>query len=718
MGDLKKEEEDKIPKRIDSLLIKDKAFSIVDNIKKGDKYYEGRIEVNYLNKNLSFDIFIPHNYPLTHPNSDNISIKFKNKNYIGINHVNLDGSVCFHPDKNENFDNKLLYELECLKQWIKDYYVLKKEDDNYTYLIHTTEIGCVNKLYFTNTKNNFSKDSFGTFDFTIYSDEKFEKKKFPIKKLFRLGFDNGVIDTWSDTFIKKLKDKTCRKGLYYFIEEEPLRKITAGRKGIETWDELKDYLSDDFIEHLYKGLKNDFSKSYYYEKSVFLIIGYKIPTDEAYEEHWDLIRISKNNIPIDFKRTDKNELQKTNKSFDYKLKKNRINWGTVENIDYHRFFGRGKLDDKITNSNILIIGCGALGSSLAEILVRSGVKNLTIEDFDNIKGGNLCRANYDLNDLIFFKTNRLSNRLQSISPFVNLNEIPIKLSNYDLQNVKNYLNEKIDIIFDCSTDTEVTYILDNVKYTGRIFSLAITNNAKSFVSITGKSLTKQAKTIFDFIENEPPSYFEGTGCGYPTFEANYNDINALLNIGLKVINNNYSKDKNHESFIVEPSFEDDLIIDIEEYEYYNIDDINSSIHISKSILKRIEEETKFHYPKEFGGVFIGYKSDINFIITDILIPDEYKNGQTIFIREPGTLNERLSEIHKMTNGEIEYLGEWHSHPNGPTTPSRTDIKAMEIISKDKNINIDKPLLMIAEVDKISFGKDLYIYDDKKLKKYE
>jgi integrative and conjugative element protein (TIGR02256 family) len=716
LGNLK--EEDKTLNKINSLLKKGKGLVLVENIRKEDNYYKGKIEVNYLNEILSFDIAIPHNYPLTHPNSDNISILFKNKDYVGVNHVNLDGTVCFHPDKNEDFDEKFLYEFECLKQWIKDYYILKKEDENYTYLIHTTEIGCINKLYFTNTKNNFSKNSFGTFNFSIFSDEKYGKKKLPIKKLFRLGFDIGEIDTWSDSFIKELKGKTCRKGLYYFIEEEPLRKTTIGRKGIETWDELKNYLSDDFIEHLYKGLKKDFNKSYYYEKSVFLIIGYKIPTNEAYEEHWDLIRISKNNIPIEFKRIPRNELQKANKSFEYKLKKNRINWGTVENIDYNRFFGRGKLDDKITNSNILIIGCGALGSSLAEMLVRGGVKNLTIEDFDTIKGGNLCRANYDLNDLILFKTNRLANRLQSISPFVNLDEIPIKLSNYDIQNVENYLNKNIDIIFDCSTDTEVTYIIDKLNFTGTTFSLAITNNAKSFVSITGNNLTKQAKTIFDFVENEPPSYFEGTGCGYPTFEANYNDINALLNIGLKVINNNYLKNKNHESFIIQPDFEDELKIDIKEYEYYTLNDINSSIHISKSVLKRIEEETKFHYPKEFGGVFIGFKSGINFIITDILIPDEYKNGTTVFIREPGTLNDRLREVHQMTNGEIEYLGEWHSHPNGPTTPSSTDINAMEIIAKDKNINMDRPLLMIAEVDKTSFDKDLYIYDNKKLEKYE
>ena len=712
------EEENKTIKRINELVRKDKDIVVSEKIEKKGNYFSGKIEVNYLNETLFFDLLIPHHYPLTHQNSDNISIIFKNEEYIGLKHINLDGSVCFHPDKDDNFDRKLLYELKCLKQWIREYYIFKKEDDNYAYLIHTTESGRIDKLYFTNTHNNFKKNTFGTFSFSIFTNEKFGKKKFPIKKIFRLGFEDGKEDTWSKTFIEDLKGKTCKKGLYYFIEEEPLRKNNIGRKGIENWDELKDYLSDEFIEHLYKGLKGGFNNNYYYDNSLYFLLGYKIPNSETYEEHWDLIRISKKNIPIDYKRISKSELQNRSKGFKYNLKSNKINWSITENIDYNRFFGRGKLDDKITNSNILIIGCGALGSSLSEILVRGGAKNIVLEDFDTIKGGNLCRANYDLNDMIYYKTDSLTKRLKAISPFVNINSLSVKLNNYDLDIIKDAFNKNIDVIFDCSTDTEVTYIIDKLNFIGTTFSLAITNNAKSFVSITGDNLTKQAKTIFDFVENEPPTYIEGTGCGYPTFEANYNDINALLNVGLKVINNNYLKNKVNESFIIRPDFEDELIIDIEEYEYYNRYDIDSAIHVSKSVLKTIEEETTFHYPNEFGGVFIGYKSDENFIITNILIPDEYKNGKTIFVREPGTLNERLSEIHNITNGKIRYLGEWHSHPDGPTDPSNTDINAMKEIAKDKNINIDKPLLMIVEVGKVSFDKDLYVYDDKKLKKYE
>ena len=144
----------------------------------------------------------------------------------------------------------------------------------------------------------------------------------------------------------------------------------------------------------------------------------------------------------------KQEQDSSGKSFLHILKKNKINWRTTENIDYKRFFGRGKLDDKITNSSILIIGCGALGSSLAETLVRGGARNIILEDFDTIKGGNLCRANYDLNDMIFPKTVCLSKRLKSISPFVNLITIGAKLNNVDLDKIKTVFNDNVDLIFD------------------------------------------------------------------------------------------------------------------------------------------------------------------------------------------------------------------------------------------------------------------------------
>ena len=46
---------------------------------------------------------------------------------------------------------------------------------------------------------------------------------------------------------------------------------------------------------------------------------------------------------------------------------------------------------KIIRSNILIIGMGGLGCPVAELLVRAGVGNLGIVDFDKVSLSNLHR---------------------------------------------------------------------------------------------------------------------------------------------------------------------------------------------------------------------------------------------------------------------------------------------------------------------------------------
>lgn len=53
-----------------------------------------------------------------------------------------------------------------------------------------------------------------------------------------------------------------------------------------------------------------------------------------------------------------------------------------------------KMLEKLSKVKILIIGCGGLGSNIAVLLVRCGVKNLTIIDFDKVDISNLNRQNY------------------------------------------------------------------------------------------------------------------------------------------------------------------------------------------------------------------------------------------------------------------------------------------------------------------------------------
>ena len=75
-------------------------------------------------------------------------------------------------------------------------------------------------------------------------------------------------------------------------------------------------------------------------------------------------------------------------------------------------------------------------------------------------------------------------------------------------------------------------------------------------------------------------------------------------------------------------------------------------------------------------------------------------------------------VHDKTKGKLQYVGEWHSHPNKEASPSATDIHAMKNIALNIQINTKQPILMIAEVRNVLFCINFFIYKKNKLIKYE
>lgn len=102
------------------------------------------------------------------------------------------------------------------------------------------------------------------------------------------------------------------------------------------------------------------------------------------------------------------------------------------------FFNPIKLNNKICH----IIGCGAIGSSVAELLVRQGVTNLTLWDSDIVKSHNIVNQMYSNADINTKKIIALSNILEEINP-----KIKIRLKeNYTNQNLNGYVFLCVDSI--------------------------------------------------------------------------------------------------------------------------------------------------------------------------------------------------------------------------------------------------------------------------------
>lgn len=69
----------------------------------------------------------------------------------------------------------------------------------------------------------------------------------------------------------------------------------------------------------------------------------------------------------------------------------------------------------IGKEKVHVIGCGATGSFLADMLVRSGVSNMTIWDFDVIESHNVVNQLYDNTEIGLPKTKALKERLLKLN---------------------------------------------------------------------------------------------------------------------------------------------------------------------------------------------------------------------------------------------------------------------------------------------------------------
>lgn len=86
------------------------------------------------------------------------------------------------------------------------------------------------------------------------------------------------------------------------------------------------------------------------------------------------------------------------------------------NIQKHMdFFDPTKIKDAIH-----IIGCGAIGSHLAEQIARLGISEVHLWDFDTVSAHNIANQNFRDKDINRLKVDALKEIMQEINPEINI----------------------------------------------------------------------------------------------------------------------------------------------------------------------------------------------------------------------------------------------------------------------------------------------------------
>ena len=224
---------------------------------------------------------------------------------------------------------------------------------------------------------------------------------------------------WSGRELGKLGEQWHVHG-FWWLWPQPVVARPWHAPG--TWGELRQIAdemgvdSDEMLQWLFPILRGT-------RNIGILMVGYPVPTHigaAASEVHWDALLLP---------RLEKAEGQPNG------FRANALGWWhrdrcgkfgdnvpleylIVDNWNCDRLQARGRLPTGMRDKHVALLGVGALGSILAEMLVRAGLKSIALFDADVLTAGNICRHTATLVDVGKGKVVTVAQRLRQISPSV------------------------------------------------------------------------------------------------------------------------------------------------------------------------------------------------------------------------------------------------------------------------------------------------------------
>lgn len=114
--------------------------------------------------------------------------------------------------------------------------------------------------------------------------------------------------------------------------------------------------------------------------------------------------------------------------------------------------------EKLKLANVLIVGCGGIGCSSAELLARAGVGQITLIDADQVEMSNLQRqVAFTPDDIGCYKAETLAKRLHQINPHIRVKSIVAKL---DQDNAEQLIAAQ-DLVLDGCDNFATRYLVNH-----------------------------------------------------------------------------------------------------------------------------------------------------------------------------------------------------------------------------------------------------------------
>jgi len=566
---------------------------------------------------------------------------------------------------------------------------------------------------------------------------------YPVKKNFDIN--NFDIKPIKQPYLFRLEENSGGNGEYFCIGyKSDIQKTGFIRKRPQKISDLDEFILINGTLLSVKILTAlNILKSNVDLRNVFLnkkiVIYCEIPIkrtdiDKTAESTERMFFISKNTIEeiglnnsiLTCTSIDENAIT-SEKEFDLQIVKN-VEIGTYSIMyDFESIQAALYNNVECNSLHFTLIGAGALGSQILSLYARTGFGHWTVIDNDNLLPHNLARHALNRDAVGFNKAEKLSEELNILlddKVFTPLNANFIDIAHYTST---LELLKKSTAIIDVSTSIAVARTL------ARDFQDSIaTRRISAFLNPKGQDLVvlsedKKREHRLDFLEmeyyrfiyensdlndhlkfeNKSKVRYNRNSCREITSLINQADVLGLSAICAKTIRKNIGSGKAAIS-IWRTNPDDDSIscFSKEPSKWHCTKKDNWKIYMCDELLNRIQGIRSYKIEsdgnKETGGVLLGcfdIERKIIYVFDTINAPSDSKESHISFERGVEGVITEFERYRLITDSQIQYLGEWHSHPKGcAPTPSSYDKQLYEYLYE----NLAKqgyPVLMAIFADK-------------------
>ncbi|MHB8843314.1 MAG: Mov34/MPN/PAD-1 family protein [Nitrospirota bacterium] len=378
----------------------------------------------------------------------------------------------------------------------------------------------------------------------------------------------------------------------------------------------------------------------------------------------------------------------------------------------------------IEDPKICAIGVGALGSQVVINLARSGLGTWCLIDDDHLMPHNVARhalwgdaIGYKKADAMALVANNMiygpdlfsSITADVVSPKGKAEDVRVALAN-------------TDIILDMSASVTVArYLALNVESLARRVSLYLNPSGQDLVllaedrsrSIQLDELEMQFYRALAHDESLSGHYTQdssrrryGRSCRDVTSLLSQSNVALHAAIGTMELPGVFKSDKSQ--ITVWRSHSDGTVsrVDVNVTDVFRQQIGEWIVSIDSYLLGQLRQLRTEKKPNETGGVLIG-SVDLDrkriYIIDTIPSPPDSEEWPTLYIRGSRGLKTQVDALARKTSGMLEYVGEWHSHPDGfSTAPSGDDLSVFSWLTEwmDRD-GLPSVMMIVGQADRIS-----------------